>query len=304
MKKLLIITFTVLLAGLNSQASTLGDESSEYNKAQAAESEIGGLKQMRLKGSGRIIEKEITLSGKYSTIEVSRAVNVVMEDRTDNKVVISADDNVMEYVECKIEGGKLVAKINDKVGSVSNINVKIYLPSNNINYISTSSGGKVHIYHTIKTALLSIDSSSGSEVEITTAEIGKLALEASSAGNIKGSFKSESSADIAVSSAGKIDITLLCKEVKCGVSSGSKAELNGQAKTLHATASSAGDIEAKTFVAENVYASASSGGDIDVFAQKRLDATASSGSNIRYKGPVPSMAVSISTSSGGSVKQL
>ena len=262
-----------------------------------------GLK--KLTGSGNIIEKEIKLSGEYSTIYVSRAVKVIMENRSDNKVVISADNNVMEYVVCKVEGGKLWATIDNKINSISNVNVKIYLPkSEKIDKISTASGGEAHIYPTIKSSSLTIESSSGSEVEIITTEVGKLTVNASSAGTIKGSFKSESSANLAASSAGKIDITLLGKEVKCEASSGANIKLNGQANKLNAEASSAADINAKTFTAENVYAAASSGADIDVFAQKRLSANASSAGKIRYTGPVDSFDVSKNASSGGSVKKM
>ena len=259
----------------------------------------------KLTGSGNIIEKEIKLSGEYSTIYVSRAVKVIMENRSDNKVVISADDNVMEYVVCKVEGGKLWATIDSKINSISNVNVKIYLPkSEKIDKISTASGGEAHIYPTIKSSSLTIESSSGSEVEIITTEVGKLTVNASSAGTIKGSFKSESSANLAASSAGKIDITLLGKEVKCEASSGANIKLNGQANKLNAEASSAADINAKTFTAENVYAAASSGADVDVFAQKRLSANASSAGKIRYTGPVDSFDVSKNASSGGSVKKM
>ena len=296
-----VVLVITLLTSFGAQAATTDKENKSEKQHAVVESATWGNK--RITGSGNIIEKEIKLSGKYSTIYVCRAVKVIMENRTDNKVVISADDNVMEYVVCKVEGGKLTATIDSKINSISNVNVKIYLPkSDKIDKISTSSAGEAHIYPSIKSPSLAIESSSGSKVEITTAEVGKLAINVSSAGWIKGSFKSESSANLAASSAGKIDITLLGKEVKCDASSGANIKLNGQAIKLNAEASSAANIEAETFVVENVNAEASSGGDVDVFVQKQLNASASSGGGVRYKGPVPT--VSKSTSSGGRVKEM
>ena len=307
MKNLFVIWTALIFtlsSNLSAEAATIDKEStSKKQHAAVVESATWGNK--RVTGSGNIIEKEIKLSGEYSTIYVSRAVKVIMENRSDNKVVISADDNVMEYVVCKVEGGKLTATIDNKINSISNVNVKIYLPkSEKIDKISTASGGEAHIYPTIKTTSLTIESSSGSKVDITTAEAGKLVINASSAGNIKGSFKSDNSANLAASSAGKIDITLLGKEVVCEASSGANIELNGQANKLNAEASSAANINAKTFTAENVYAAASSGADVDVFAQKRLSANASSAGKIRYTGPVDSFDVSKNASSGGSVKKM
>ena len=296
-----VVLVITLLTSFGAQAATIDNENKSEKQHAVVESATWGNK--RITGSGNIIEKETKLSGKYSTIYVSRGVNVIMENRSNDKVIISADDNVMEYVVCKVEGGKLTATIDSKINSISNVNVKIYLPkSDKIDKISTASAGEAHIYPTIKSPSLAIESSSGSKVEITTAEVGKLAINVSSAGWIKGSFKSESSANLAASSAGKIDITLLGKEVKCDASSGANIKLNGQAIKLNAEASSAANIEAETFVAENVNAEASSGGDVDVFVQKQLNASASSGGGVRYKGPVPN--VSKSTSSGGRVKEM
>ena len=296
-----VVLVITLLTIFGAQAATIDNENKSEKQHAVVESATWGNK--RITGSGNIIEKEIKLSGKYSTIYVSRGVNVIMENRSNDKVIISADDNVMEYVVCKVEGGKLTATIDSKINSISNVNVKIYLPkSDKIDKISTSSAGEAHIYPSIKSPSLAIESSSGSKVEITTAEVGKLAINVSSAGWIKGSFKSESSANLAASSAGKIDITLLGKEVKCDASSGANIKLNGQAIKLNAEASSAANIEAETFVVENVNAEASSGGDVDVFVQKQLNASASSGGGVRYKGPVPN--VSKSTSSGGRVKEM
>lgn len=296
-----VVLVITLLTSFGAQAATIDNE----NKSEKQHAVVGNATwgNKRITGSGNIIEKEIKLSGKYSTIYVSRGVNVIMENRSNDKVIISADDNVMEYVVCKVEGGKLTATIDSKINSISNVNVKIYLPkSDKIDKISTSSAGEAHIYPSIKSPSLAIESSSGSKVEITTAEVGKLAINVSSAGWIKGSFKSESSANLAASSAGKIDITLRGKEVKCDASSGANIKLNGQAIKLNAEASSAANIEAETFVVENVNAEASSGGDVDVFVQKQLNASASSGGGVRYKGPVPT--VSKSTSSGGRVKEM
>lgn len=299
--KNLFICFAIAIATLFSQL--VADAATLPANTRANEVEDATWGNKRITGSGNIIEKEIKLSGKYSTIYVSLGVNVIMENRSNDKVIISADDNVMEYVVCKVEGGKLTATIDSKINSISNVNVKIYLPkSDKIDKISTSLGGEAHIYPSIKSPSLAIESSSGSKVEITTAEVGKLAINVSSAGWIKGSFKSESSANLAASSAGKIDITLLGKEVKCDASSVANIKLNGQAIKLNAEASSAANIEAETFVAENVNASASSGGDVDVFVQKQLNASASSGGGVRYKGPVPT--VSKNTSSGGRIKEM
>ena len=147
--KNLFICFAIAIATLFSQL--VADAATLPANTRANEVEDATWGNKRITGSGNIIEKEIKLSGKYSTICVSRSVNVIMENRSNDKVVISADDNVMEYVVCKVEGGKLTATIDNKINSISNVNVKIYLPkSDKIDKISTASAGEAIMAHRFK----------------------------------------------------------------------------------------------------------------------------------------------------------
>ena len=295
MKKSLICGLAMAIVTL--PAAFAGNNNPSTSHPIAAEANWG-LK--KLTGSGKIIEKETTIS-KYSQIAVCRAVNVIIEDRTDNKVVIKADDNVMEYVVCKVENGKLTAKISDEIGSLTNINVSIYLPmKGNIKKISTSSAGNVTIYPTIKGSSLGIAAASAGNVKISHAEVETLDIEVSSAGNISGTYIAKT-AEIDASSAGTVDITLTAIEAECDASSSANIILAGSAEKLEADASSAGDIRAKKFVAEVVDAEASSGADIYIQATKRIDARASSGGDICYTGDATN--INRSTSSGGSVKK-
>lgn len=308
MKNQFVTWIILLIAILGSFTSQATERSNKCytNRATAnveiAKSSFWG--KMRLKGSGKIIEKEITLSQKYNHIAASMAVNVIIEDRNDDKVVIKADDNVMKYVVCKVENGKLIAKFSDEVGSVSNTSVHIYLPTKGeIKQVEASSSANVGIYKMITTPTLALSASSAAEIYIR-AEVKDLKIGATSAAKINGSFKSSNSTEIDASSAAKIDITLLGKEVECDVSSAADVRLNGTAEKFEADASSSADIDAADFVAAVVEAEASSGADIDIHVNKQLDAKTSSGGRVRYKGAVATSAISTRSSTGGSVKQM
>ena len=84
MKNLFVI-WTALIFTLPSNLSA--EAATSINKSHAKkyrveinDDAIWGNK--RVTGSGNIIEKEIKLSGEYSTIYVSRAVKVIMENRS------------------------------------------------------------------------------------------------------------------------------------------------------------------------------------------------------------------------------
>jgi hypothetical protein len=138
------------------------------------------------------------------------------------------------------------------------------------------------------------------KVYVTYVEIDKLS--ASSAANIyaEGTVKTDDM-EISASSAGSVEITVDVNAIEVSASSAGEVELKGTSKSLVADASSAGEIDAYDIEAERVNAEASSGATVKVNVTKELDAHASSGGNVRYRGnPSKSMTDS---SSGGSVKK-
>ncbi len=138
------------------------------------------------------------------------------------------------------------------------------------------------------------------KVYVTYVKIDKLS--ASSAANIyaEGTIETNSM-EISASSAGAIEIDIQANKVEASSSSAGEIDLRGRTKFLTVEASSAGEIDAYGIQAENVNAEASSGAEIKVNVAKELDAHASSGGSVRYRGnPAKS---TTNSSSGGSVKK-
>jgi Putative auto-transporter adhesin, head GIN domain len=138
------------------------------------------------------------------------------------------------------------------------------------------------------------------KVYVTYVSINKIS--ASSASNIfsEGTIKS-SSLDVSVSSAGSVEVTIETESAVVEVSSAGDVVLEGKAKKLEAEASSAGEIDAYNLESEVVNASASSAGSIKVNVSTQLEAHASSGGSVRYRGTPHK--TNTGSSSGGSVKK-
>lgn len=138
------------------------------------------------------------------------------------------------------------------------------------------------------------------KVYVTYVKLDKLS--ASSAGNIfsDGPIRS-TDMDINASSAGSIEVTVEADNINVSASSAADIELKGKAKSLNMDASSAGEIDAYDLESQKVTAQASSAGSMRVSVAQDLNAHASSGGNIRYRGS-PSKSITDS-SSGGSVKK-
>ncbi len=138
------------------------------------------------------------------------------------------------------------------------------------------------------------------KVYVTYVEVNKLS--ASSASNIfaDGPIKTRSIA-LSASSAATIDIQIEVEELEASASSAAELELRGTARNVEIDASSAGEVDAYELAADNVEVDVSSGAEAKVHALKEIDAHASSGGSIRYKGnPERS---NTNSSSGGSVKK-
>lgn len=127
-------------------------------------------------------------------------------------------------------------------------------------------------------------------------------LSASSAANLFSSDPIKSDRlEISVSSAGSVETKLESESVSVSASSAGKTVLEGKTRSLEIEASSAGDIDAYNLESENVDASVSSAGSAKISVSKELEAHASSGGSIRYRGNP--LKTNTDSSSGGSVKK-
>ncbi len=152
-------------------------------------------------------------------------------------------------------------KIHMDDGHYRNKNVKVYVTYVSLDKISASSASNVFSEGTIKTTNLELSASSAASIEISV-DAESLSVDASSAGDVV---------------------------------------LEGKSKRVEIEASSAGDIDAYNLESEVVNAGVSSAGSAKINVSKELDARASSGGSIRYRGN-PSKSL-VNSSSGGSVKK-
>jgi hypothetical protein len=176
-----------------------------------------------------------------------------------------------EEVEVEVSSGKLsdvlteisgiTLRVHMRDGSYKRINVKVYVTYINMEKISASSASNIFSEGRIKSSSMTINASSAGSVEVGL-ETETVMVDASSAGNV---------------------------------------QLEGKSKRLEAEASSAGDVDAYNLESEIVSAQASSAGSIKVLVTKELEAHASSGGSIKYRGNPTK--TNTGASSGGSVKK-
>jgi len=138
------------------------------------------------------------------------------------------------------------------------------------------------------------------KVFITAMYIDNLSASASAIIDVKDILVSERELELDASSAAIINTAIDAPEVSAEASSGGELNLSGRTKTLKATTSSGASIKAMNLLSERSIVNSSSGATAKVHASISLDASASSGSNISYRGGAN---VKKSTSSGAEVEK-
>jgi len=159
------------------------------------------------------------------------------------------------------------------VTEVENGVLKIYSEKN----ILSAKSKKVHV--SIKT-LNSLKASSGSDVRT----VKKIQSEEISIG---------------ASSGASVRMTVVANSIATNTSSGATIRVSGSADNHAAKASSGSSIKAYDLISKNVIVNVSSGANIDIHASEKIEARASSGGDIDYKG-TPKKVLRRS-SSGGSI---
>jgi len=197
--------------------------------------------QSGVDGNGNVVTEERSVSS-FEKVRGSAGIDVYLTEGTENKIVVEADENLMELIETEIVNGKLTITTTKNIGRSKA--KKVHVTYTNLVSIEASSGADVISNSIIKSEILTLDSSSGADLEVE----------------------------------------IFSKELYAEASSGADITVSGKVTTLNARASSGSDLDAKKLEVINCNAKASSGADITVNVKESLDAKASSGGDVKYYG--------------------
>lgn len=193
-----------------------------------------------IKGSGNITTETRTVDQNFKKIEVSYGIKVIVEQSDNKSITVEADDNLQQHIITKIENGVLKIESDENYNSTETPVVRVKMTV--ISGLSTSSGSEITSLGTLITENLDVESSSGSQINITV------------------------EADV----------------IKIESTSGSSIEVDGKALKVETSSSSGSTIDAENLMANEVTSQTSSGSSTDVYPIVKLDAKASSGSSISY----------------------
>ncbi len=199
----------------------------------------------KIEGNGQI-KKQTRSVGNYTSIASSGSWDVMIAYGETNSVQVEGDENLLEYIETKVEDGKLTIRSTKNVNLRSKNKITIYVSATRLTGVSLSGSGDI-----IGEGKFFND--------------GKGDFKISGSGSIKLSFNRYKSVDVSVSGSGNI-------------------RLSGSSNELSARISGSGNADCAELIANDVTAHISGSGNVKVFANTSIDASISGSGNIYYKG--------------------
>ena len=209
------------------------------------------------KGSGVVKTEVRTITEKFTKIDGSNGIEIVVEQSPQVAISVEADDNLLKYIITKVENGTLIVKIDKNNVFASKLKVSIKMPI--IESLITDSGCELRSQNTLKGTNLITSSDSGSNISLS------LEYENVNAHSDSGS---------------KTVLTGKALKLETSSDSGSELIANGlQANEIKATADS-GSVT-KLYPIVNLNAHADSGGEIIFYNNpKSIQKTEDSGGSV------------------------
>jgi len=110
--------------------------------------------------------------------------------------------------------------------------------------------------------------------------------------------------EIDASSGASVKVAINVKDTEVDVSSGATSSISGKTNHLEVDVSSGASFKGSELEAQDVEVSVSSGASAKVWANKSLEAEASSGGSVKYKGDPSELDLDPGKYSGGSIKKM
>ncbi len=190
-----------------------------------------------INGNGNVVEEK-RKAGDFDEIKVTRGMNVHISTGDDFKVVVKADDNLLDAIVTSVEGDRLIVTATKNIRHATSKDVYVTLPE--LEEVNAFAGSNVYSENTLTVSDLDISASAGSNVKLSLSA-DEINASASAGSNI--SLEGNTDYLNARASAGS---NIRAEELKASdaevkVSSGANMWISTKDQ-MHAKASSGGNI--------------------------------------------------------------
>jgi hypothetical protein len=183
----------------------------------------------------------------FNAVGVSSGIDLHLEQGKTESLIIKGNPEVIKDVIIEQNNQSITIKYKNGVNwsrLFKGQNIDVYVTFKNLNAVAASGGSDVDNAGVIQAGKFSISSSGGADV----------------------------------------DLNIVCKDISIATSGGADIDLRGSAENMSISASGGADVNAYNFKVNYAQVNSSGGADVNIYVEKGLTATATGGSDIRYKG--------------------
>ncbi|CAN5176381.1 head GIN domain-containing protein [soil metagenome] len=211
-----------------------------------------------IKGNGKQ-KTESRQVENFTALASGGPMNIQISYGNSNTITVEADENLLPYIETRVEGNKLMIRSKKNVNIQSRNKMTVKISMTTINSIQQSGSGDLY--------------GSGAFTNDGKTDIGL-----SGSGNMKLNFETFRDIDLTVAGSGNVELQ------------------SGTTNSLSAKISGSGNIDASTVKSKDVEAKISGSGNIKVYASNSIEAKISGSGNVLYKGSVQNLSSKVSGS--------
>ena len=163
--------------------------------------------------SGKIVSKEIKGIAGFKEIQTNSSVSVIYHNAADTRIVVSASDNVIPYIEVVKKGSRLEVGLKKNINvrvknSRADLKVNVYGPE--VSAFTVKGSGDIRIATDLKADRLALGVSGSGDIDAYNLSAGEVALGVTGSGDID--VRNVSGKKIALGVTGSGDIE--CKAVR------------------------------------------------------------------------------------------
>lgn len=195
-----------------------------------------------IKGDGNL-KKESRDVGNFTSIASFGPLDVQISYGTPGTIQVEADDNLLPYIETKVEDGKLTISSKQHVNLKSRSKMVVYVSMTQVNSIEQRGSGNVTGSGDFKNdGKTDIKVSGSGDIKLDFNSFGSLSLSVSGSGNIKLKGNNVNNISAAVSGSGNIDcVNVKCDDADAKISGSGNVKVNAQ-KSITASISGSGNV--------------------------------------------------------------
>jgi hypothetical protein len=196
--------------------------------------------------------------GDFHSVSAMGSMDVIVSQATSPSIKIEADQNLLEYIETRNNGGTIEIYTKDGYNLDSKSGIKVYAAAPDFRDIEVSGSGKI---------------------------------------NSTGKVIGNSQLNTEISGSGDINMEADAPKITTRISGSGSSRIKGNTKDFSAHISGSGDVYCYDLLSENTEIDIAGGGNAEVYASKTLDVDIAGSGDVRYRGN-PSIKQNISGSGG------